>query len=83
MVDLILAFMKKFSNFAVHKSTMTLVNNAINLLKNHLDEYTKEGQTVPKEIEYIADNLVIHSLIWGVAAVVDDSSRREISMFIF
>ena len=58
---------------------MTLVHNAINMLRNHLSDYIKEGATVPKEIEFIADNLIIHSVIWAILAVVDDNSRKDIS----
>ena len=61
---------------------MTLVKNAISMIQHNLNEYLKEGVTIPKDIELIIDNLMLFATVWGIASAVDESYRKHISDFL-
>ena len=82
LVDVLVAYIKKYASLPVHKSIMALVNSSIKMIKYLMKDYTAEGATLPKDIEYIFDNQILFSIIWGIASAVEEPSRKGLSDFL-
>ena len=79
IVDLMVAYFKSYVTCFINKNVISLVTSTLNLFNNSLKDYVG---ALPKDFELVIDSLILYSIIWGMAAAVDEENKKKMSEFI-